>query len=188
MVGLYFSNHCRSLNTPAHNAWCVCVCAHAHQQHFCVCGVTLNETSFPADEWGQLAAGARICHKPKGELIAANLWVTALLMFLPAMRFLAVVIGVFKQCVQYVGNVLFLQIRMEKAVPGWARVSFFQDWGKGLAEGELGFCKLCLRWWSTQGTRGQKWFALMQNRSHVRSSVPPTPPLLWSPLQPSFWL
>jgi len=59
------------------------------------------------DELGQLAAGARICHKPKVELAAANLWVTTLFMFLPAARFLAVVASVCKQPAQHVGNVLF---------------------------------------------------------------------------------
>lgn len=49
-----------------------------------------------------------------------------------------------------------------------------------------GFANLCLRWWNTQGTHGQKRFALMQNRSHVLSSV--SPPLPWSPLQPPLWL
>lgn len=41
----------------------------------------------------------------------------------------------------------------------------FQAWGRGSAEGEPEFCKVCLHWWDMRGRRGQKRCAHVQNRS-----------------------
>lgn len=123
----------------AHMFTYVCVSVQAHQEHFSVCSTTLNRTSVPVDELGQLAAGTRICHKPKVKPAAATFWVTTLFTFLPAARFLAAVASVRKQpcpqCAQHVGNLLFPQLRIENAVPGWSVSIVSPGLGEGLGRG-----------------------------------------------------
>lgn len=92
-----------------------------------------------------------------------------LFLFLPAVRSLAAVASVFKLCAHYVGNVLFLQIRVVACHAGLnvSMTVFFPGLGEGPAEGESAVCSLFTLEEHVQGTRGQKRFAGMQNRSRA---------------------
>lgn len=110
----------RRASAHLHAVFGVHVCVHVHSrrvQRFWVCGLTLNKNMPPVNELRELAAGTSSLSQPKAGRITANIWVTALFTFLPVVWSLAAVASVFKQCAQYVGNVLFLRIRIAELHP-----------------------------------------------------------------------
>lgn len=148
-----------------------------------VSGLTLNKTSLPMPKWRMLPAGAHTSHQPEVEPIATDIWLTVLFIFPPVVPVPAS--GGFRS------SSLLVVIQWKRSLPAnhnsgcrprphefW--VSVFPGLGEGSAEGESEFCRVCLHWWSTQGTRGQKQGAHMQNWAAARLSVSPS--LLRSPL------